>query len=108
MDIYSVALSGMKAAQALMNTAANNISNSSDPNFKAKETILSDVSGGGVQIAGSREIPTNDLATQLANLKQAAFLYKANAAVIRAAATITGSLLDIMDQDRENKEKQEE
>lgn len=49
--IYS-GLSGMQAAATLQGVTANNIANINTPSFKSKLASLSELSGGGVRIAG--------------------------------------------------------
>jgi flagellar basal body rod protein FlgC len=80
-----------------MSVAANNIANANSPGYQTEQAVTTDTPGGGTT-ATITSIPGPDnVETQLANLKQAAFLYTANGAVISAAAHITGTLLDILD-----------
>jgi flagellar hook protein FlgE len=100
MDSFGVALSGMQAAQQMLRTAANNIANLNTPGFQAKQVHLQSAPTGGVEVSSISSSGNDDLATQLINLRQAAFLYDANAMVIRAQERMTGSLLNVLDQDR--------
>jgi flagellar basal body rod protein FlgC len=61
---------------------------------------------GGVEVAGvqSTDQPV-DPATEMAKLRQAAFLYGANAMVVRAADNMYGSLLNVLDTDDRNNQQ---
>jgi flagellar hook-associated protein FlgK len=107
--IFSTALSGLNAAGAIVNTAASNIANLDSRGYKARRVNLASAPGnGGVQVASISSDPTPgalddqgqelsnvDLPTEIVNLRLGGILYKANAAVIRAADQMTGTLLDI-------------
>jgi flagellar basal body rod protein FlgG len=97
----------MQAAQTQINVAANNIANQSTPGYKAQEVNLVDApDDGGVEVAGvqSTDQPV-DPATEMAKLRQAAFLYGANAMVVRAADNMYGSLLNVLDTDDRNNQQ---
>ena len=109
MSVYDIAVSGLQAAQAQLNVAANNVANLDTPKYKSSSVDLVDISGGGVAVGGYSQDPSAgpilpdgqegsnvDLATQLVNLSQAKNLYDANAAVINVANQTTGTLLDIL------------
>ena len=69
MDAFSVALSGMQAAQKLMSVAANNIANANSPGYQTEQAVTTDTPGGGTT-ATITSIPGPDnVETQLANLK---------------------------------------
>jgi flagellar basal body rod protein FlgG len=107
MDAFAIAASGMQAAQTQINVAANNIANQSTPGYKAQEVNLVDPpDDGGVEVAGvqSTDQPV-DPATEMAKLRQAAFLYGANAMVVRAADNMYGSLLNVLDTDDRNNQQ---
>jgi flagellar hook-associated protein FlgK len=107
MDIFSIAASGMHAAQAQMNVAANNIAHENTPGYKAQAVNLTDVANyGGVQVTGTQSTGQSvDPATELAKLRQAAIMYGANAMVVRAADQMYGSLLNVLDTDNRNSEQ---
>jgi flagellar basal-body rod protein FlgC len=115
MDVYGIALSGMNAAQTLLDVTANNIANAQTPGYQAQGVDLVTLSGGGVQVAGipssnapfqggteDEEGSNVDLTTQAVNLSQAKFLYDANAAVVNAQSQMIGSLLDIFDNENQS------
>ncbi|MDP9174935.1 MAG: flagellar basal body protein [Planctomycetota bacterium] len=98
MDVLSIAASGLQAAQAQLAVAANNIANVNTPNYHAQRVDLVELTGGGVGVSGTSSTGSGtDLATELTNLSQATLLYKANAAVLKTADQMFGSLLDIFD-----------
>ena len=77
--IFSTALSGLNAAGAVINTAASNIAKFDTTASNALEDV--------------------DLPSELVNLKLGGILYNANAAVVRVADQMTGTLLDMFDSD---------
>jgi flagellar basal body rod protein FlgG len=107
MDALAIAASGMQAAQAQMSVAANNIANQNTPRFKAQSVNLVDVANdGGVEVAGVRSTGRSvDPATEMAKLRQAAFMYGANAMVVRVADQMYGSLLNVLDTDDRNSQQ---
>jgi flagellar hook protein FlgE len=102
MDSFGIALSGMQAAQTQINIAANNIANINSPGFKAQRANTVSAPSGGVEVTGTSNISTDDLATQMTNLQQAKFTYDANAEVVKVQSQMYGSLLDIFDHPRHN------
>ena len=114
MDIFSIALSGMQAAQTQMNVAAQNVANLDTPGYQPARADLVDLSGGGVAVSHiSQTSPTDpktadpaegsnvDLATEMVNMTRASLLYSANAAVIKIGQKTTGALLDMFDQENQ-------
>jgi flagellar basal-body rod protein FlgC len=111
--IFSIALSGMQAAQAQLAVGANNIANANTPGFKASRVDLVELSGGGVAVAGTQVDQTPgaigpdgtqasnvDLASEMVGLIQDKTLYNANAMVVRTEDKMMGSLLDMFDTGR--------
>jgi len=100
MDVLSIAASGLQAAQARMNVAANNIANLSTPGYKAQRVDLAAAPSGGVDVEGIQSTgQAVDPATAFTNFRQAALIYGANAMVVKMADQMYGSLLDILDTD---------
>ena len=105
LEALDIAASGMLAAQAVINTAANNIANANTPGYKAQRVNLFDIMTGGVAVDGisqSTAQPNSsgsnvDLAAEQAKLDKAAVLYNANAMVVKMTDQMYGRLLDIMD-----------
>jgi flagellar hook protein FlgE len=98
MEVFTIAASGLRAAQTQVNVAAHNIANTGTPGFKAQSAELTDVVTGGVAVTGLQ--PTGqpvDLATQQANLKKAAEMYNANGNVVHVANQMLHSMLNILD-----------
>lgn len=109
----SISLSGMQAASAMLNLTANNIANLNTPGFNPSPADLVELSGGGVAVTGTSfednpqaatntQISNVDLPTELVNLKLGQTLYDANAMVLKTADQMTGTLLNILDTDRDH------
>ena len=98
MDSFGIALSGLQAAQAQINVAANNIANVNTPGFSAQSVNQVDVPGGGVDVADIQSTGQPvDLAAQLVKLRQAAVIYDANAMVLDVQNRMVGSVLNVLD-----------
>ena len=109
----SISLSGMQAASAMLNVTANNIANLNTPGFNPSRADLVELSGGGVAVSGTSfednpqtspntQTSNVDLPTELLNLKLGQTLYDANAMVLKTADQMTGTLLNILDTDRDH------
>ena len=96
------AASGLSAAAAEINVTAGNIANLNTPGYQARRADLVELSGGGVAVAGISVDTTPaangtsnvTLATEMMQLTRAKLLYSANAAVVRTADQMLGTLLD--------------
>ena len=108
MDSFSIALSGMQAAQTQMNIVAQNVANLNTPGNKSRNanlvagaagvsvgSVTLDSSPGPIQPDGT-EGSNVDLGTQMVNQIVAAQYYRANASVISISNKTYGSLLDIL------------
>jgi flagellar hook-associated protein FlgK len=114
-SIFSTALSGLNAAGAIVNTAASNIANLDSDGYQSRRVNLENAAdSGGVRVASitadsapalndqGQELSNVDLPTELINLRLGGILYNANAAVVRVADQVTGTLLDILDSHRQH------
>ena len=114
--LFSTALSGMNAAGAVINTAASNIANMDSTGYKAARVNLAESRWGGADVvsitrdpspggvdADGQELSNVDLPTQIVNLTKGALLYRANAAVIKVGDELTGTLLDMFDNDPDDR-----
>jgi flagellar basal body rod protein FlgG len=112
-DALGIALSGLNAATAMMNVAANNIANGNSPGYLAEEVNLSDLATGGVEVTGvsqdsspadsSGDSNNVNVDAQLVDLTKARILYNANAAVISISDQMYGTLINVLDnQDSDN------
>jgi flagellar hook protein FlgE len=108
MDALGIAASGLNAATAMLNVAANNIANDDTPDYAYESVDLSDLATGGVSIADITQDVTPasaggannvNLADQLVDLTKAKILYNANAAVISISDQMYGTLIDVLDND---------
>ena len=116
-QIFALALSGMQAAQAKFGAAADNLANADTPGYKASRVDLVELSGGGVGVAGitkdpspgplqpdGREGSNVDIAREAINLTRAKVLYTANAALVRMGDRMSGTLLDMMDTKKKDRD----
>lgn len=95
-SLSSIASSGLNAAQANLNSSAQNIANLGTEGFRRQETVQTTQTGGGVQ-ASYRQASTtgNALEADVVNQMQAKHSYMANLAVFKTSNAMTGALLDI-------------
>ncbi len=92
-SISSIALSGMNAAQAQLNTAAHNIANSNTEGFTRQQTTLTAQSGGGVTASiGAASTPGASLEADVVSQLQAKNAFLANLAVFKTQDKIAGAL----------------
>jgi flagellar hook protein FlgE len=109
MDLFAIAASGMNAAHAQLNVAANNIANANTPGYAARRADLVAAPSGGVQVAAEQSTgQTVHLANELVGLRQAALLYGANAMVIKTADQVYGSVLNILDQQKRDSQPRQD
>ncbi len=95
--INSAALSGMRAAQTRLSSAANNIANAQTDGYR-REQVRSEAEpalGAGVRTRiDKRPEPGADLAADMVEQKMAATSFAANLQVFKAADQAMGRLLD--------------
>lgn len=109
-DVLSIAESGMSAAMTQMSVAANNLANAATPGYLAQSASLVAQSNGGVAVNGiftSNSPATTgsysvDPVNQVISLGQAKILYDANAAVVKVADQMYGTLIDVLDNQNQN------
>lgn len=94
-SISSIALSGMNAAQATLNSSAHNIANLNTSGFRRQQVVQNAQSGGGVSTTlttASMAGPAleTDVVTQL----QSKNAFLANLAVFKTSNAMAGALLD--------------
>jgi len=101
---YGIADSGMQAAEAEFDVAANNIANNETPGYQSQGVSLEPLPGGGVQVtgAGAAGLPAADpeqsdvdMGTQMAGMMVASGAYTANAKVLDVASQMERALLDV-------------
>ena len=99
-----IAGTGMQAAEALFDAAANNIANADTPGYQSMHPQLSALPGGGVAVTGVTRSPGKgsnpqlsnvDMGEEMASMMQASGAYDANAKVMSEQARMQGALLDI-------------
>ncbi|UTS89239.1 flagellar basal body protein [Rhizobium anhuiense] len=91
----STALSGMRAQTTRVSAIADNIANSSTPDYARLNTSLASVEAGGVQAVVSPTASDVDPATELTGLVEAEQSYKANAVVFETGADMWEMLMSI-------------
>jgi len=104
----NIAASGLDAAAMQVDVAASNIANLNTPGYQPQRADLVDLSGGGVAVSGistdsNSDANANtgsssnvDLTNEMMQLTRAKLLYSANAAVLRTADQMLGTLLDVV------------
>lgn len=102
---YGIATSGMQAAQAEFDVAANNIANNETPGYESQGVSLEPLPGGGVETSGVGVLPgvppadpqesNVDMGQQMAGMMVASGTYSANAKVVDVATQMERALLDI-------------
>ena len=94
-SISSIALSGMQAAQATLDSSAHNVANSNTPAFRRQEVIQSEQKEGGVTTSLVRSANEGSaLETDLVAQLQAKNAFLANLAVFKTHDKLSGALLD--------------
>lgn len=103
-SVTSIAASGMLAAQQRLDVAARNIANAPRPTdeeaaaaFAALRADQVEAPGGGTAVKMSAAPTTQtDLASEAVQLTIASYTFAANASVMRAAAKMQKSVIDIL------------
>lgn len=94
-SISSIALSGMNAAQATLNSSAHNIANLNTSGFRRQEVVQNAQSGGGVSTTlTTASMAGSSLETDVVTQLQAKNAFLANLAVFKTSNAMTGALLD--------------
>ena len=95
MNVSSIALSGVQAAQLRMGSSAHNIANALTPDFRRQVVVPQSAAGGGVTTTITQAAARGDaLAEDLVALKVAQHLFGANLKVLRTQDQMLGTLLD--------------
>lgn len=113
MGLFATSGSGLRAATAMLNTTASNLANLETPGYKAHRVNLASAAEGDMAVSSTSPDPSVgplneeglegsnvDPAKELVKLISAKVLYNANAVLLRAASEMTGTLLDIFDDQR--------
>ena len=94
-SISSIALSGMNAAQATLNSSAHNVANHKTSGFRRREVVQSAQSGGGVSTAlTTANMEGASLETDVVTQLQAKNAFLANLAVFKTSNAMAGAPLD--------------
>ena len=94
--IASVSLSGMRAAQAGLDTAGHNIANLATPDFRRQQLLSSTQPSGGVQTSFTQATrPGSSIEADMVDQLVAKNAFLANLAVFKTGDQLLGSLLDI-------------
>lgn len=94
-SISSIALSGMNAAEAALNSSAHNIANMNTAGFRRQEVVQTAQAQGGVStsLAAAAEAGPS-LVTDVVAQLQAKNSFLANLAVFKTSDKMAGTLLD--------------
>lgn len=94
-SISSITLSGMNAAQAVLNSSAHNIANLDTPSFHRQEVHQKVQADGGVETAlTTARIEGASLEADVVAQLQAKNAFLANLAVFKTSDKMAGALLD--------------
>lgn len=94
-SLSSIALSGMNAARAVLNSSAHNIANLNTPGFHRQEVHQNAQADGGVEAAlTTTGIEGPSLEADVVAQLQAKNAFLANLAVFKASDKMAGALLD--------------
>lgn len=96
-SISSIALSGMSAAQATLNSSAHNIANVATPRFQRQQMAQTAQPGGGVATSlTTARVAGSSIETDVVSQLQAKNSFLANLAVFKTSDSMRGALLDVM------------
>lgn len=94
-SISSIALSGMNAAQASLQSSAHNVANLNTPNFHREEVRQTPQAGGGVTVSRQQaSVEGASLEADVVAQLQAKNAFLANLAVFKTSNQMAGALLD--------------
>ena len=94
MNITSISLSGMNAAQTRLQVSAHNIANLNTDGFTRQEVLQSPTTGGGTLATVSTSGQGSDLTTDMVQQLQAKNAFYANLSVFKSSNEMIGNLLD--------------
>lgn len=105
MDVTSIALSGLKAAESRLANSANNIVNARTPGFKPADAVQRSLDNGGVIVDIRQRVPVSpdaegqvpnvSLEQEVVNTITAESDFKANLRMLKLQKELDKSLLDI-------------
>ncbi|TXT34834.1 MAG: flagellar basal body rod protein [Comamonadaceae bacterium] len=94
-NLSTIALSGMNAAQMQLNTSAHNIANINTTGFKRQEVTQTAQAQGGVSTSvNTASVEGDALVTDVVTQLQAKHAFIANLAVFKTHDKLAGALLD--------------
>lgn len=96
MNITSISLSGMNAAQTRLQASAHNVANLNTARFTRQEVSQSSTNGGGTlaTVSTSASGSGNSLETDMVQQLQAKNAFLANLSIFKASNDMLGNLLD--------------
>ena len=111
-NVFSTALSGLRAAETRLGVSANNVANANTPGFEAKEVGARPINDGGVIVdirtknpatvaapspggEGTVQVPNVSLDQEAVNQVSAGYDFKANLKVLQVQKELDNALLDI-------------
>lgn len=96
MASMTIALSGLQAAQARLNSVANNLANAQTDNFQREQVVTSPQANGGTTARSQKmPMPGANLTADMVEQKSASYAWKANVQTLKTVDTMVGSLLSV-------------
>jgi flagellar hook protein FlgE len=94
--VDSIAMSGLAAARAQLDSSAHNVANVQTPRFQRQVVAQAAQEMGGVSTRIQRSpVAGADLAQDIITQLSASYVYRANLGVIETQSEMSGSLLDL-------------
>ena len=95
-SLFSIAPSGLRAAQLRLDTSAHNVANLNTAGFHRQSVVQQAVANQGGVRASVQQAPSEGAALEHDMVDQiaASYAFKANAVVLRTADKTLGTLLD--------------
>ncbi len=106
MDVFSTALSGLRAADVRLANSANNITNAATPDYKPTDAVQRSLNDGGVIVdirnrepasveTADGKLPNVSLEQEVVNAITAENDFRANLLLLKKQKELDKSLLDI-------------
>ncbi len=94
MNVSSIALTGLQAAQTQLSVSAHNVANEQTTGFRRQLVQQQTLPGGTVVRVTTAQTPGTELSSEMVQQKEALYAFKANLKAIQTEHEMLGSLLD--------------